>query len=137
MKTNPTTPIRTPAMSCSSRFQGPRHPLVLPNAASHEWISWPLPGNGHALSCELANPQHLNASCIALIPSTFFCENIFFQLSSSPQSRPEAGAACVPSNVMTTDEYMKMIVFAMMTRGGRTVSPRGALRRRSCRLVRS
>lgn len=78
-------------------------------------------GNGHARSCELTNPQQLNASCIVLIASPFLCINIFFHPSSKPQFNPEPGAACVPSSVTTTDEYMRMMAFAMVTNGGRTV----------------
>lgn len=124
MNTMPTTPIRIPAMRCSSPRHAPRHPAVRPNAFSQLSALCVLSGKGQAISRELAKPQQLKASWMRRIEAASFCLNKVCQRSRKPQFSPDGGAACVPSRVMTTLEYMKMRVLAMMTSGGRWIPPR-------------
>lgn len=123
--------INKPAIFCSSALHGTRHPVFLLKAFSHACWSCVLSGNGQAMSLGLVKPQQLNVSWIFLMASASFCLNSVCQRALSPQSRPDGGAACVPRRVPTTVEYIKMMVLAMMTSGGRWISPRPRCLRRS------
>jgi hypothetical protein len=100
----PTTAISTPAICCSSAFHAAKQPWLLLNVVSHACWSWLRSGNGQAISRGFVKPQQLKASWMALIAFGSLLLNMSCQRPRSPQSKPEGGAACVPSRVMTTVE---------------------------------